>query len=215
MALDWARDNVSRIVGSIRRAGDGWLIRTESTKHPIHLALNSEPVRLPPCTDDPRASEVLLTWGRATIVLNEEQPDPIELQIVGEPPTTEPMNPPHPHPGEAATEVPKTPTDHERTLLAAKFLSIPGRPGDAIGDKAASELLKKIFPDRPVVTPRAIMDVVAKFRRHLQEDFAIPGIDGRHNINNLGRLLLEYGIISESDRLPPPPPDQAPGPTDT
>ncbi|HEU0127720.1 MAG TPA: hypothetical protein VFQ48_03820, partial [Pseudonocardiaceae bacterium] len=52
--------------------------------------------------------------------------------------------------------------------------------------------------DRPV-TERAVDNCVVRWCRTLQE-LGVTGIGGRHNINQLGRQLLAWGLLRQEDR---------------
>jgi hypothetical protein len=92
----------------------------------------------------------------------------------------------------------REPTNHERSLLAAKFLALPD-PGDAVGNREAAEYASTARPhDRPV-TERAVEDCVGRWCKKLQE-LGVTGIGGRDNINQLGRQLLAWGLLRQEDR---------------
>lgn len=219
LPLRWARDNVSRVVavvlpGVVELDGPGsgevvWFVENQG-RHPIRVAINGASAELPPDC----GAVVGLRWGQATIEINQEQPDPILLRVGGEPlraepPLREPAGPPAPSPDELVTFMPSEPTPHERMLLGAKFLSQP-RLGDAVGDRDAADRVNANLPAGEGVTPKAVEDCVAKWRRYLEENFSVANLGGRENINNLGRALLHFRIISELDRLPRDP-GQPPG----
>jgi hypothetical protein len=100
--------------------------------------------------------------------------------------------------------------DHERLLLAAKFLALP-TPGDAVGSREAAQYATAARPPGKVVTEKAVDDCVSRSRTKLQE-LGVTGISGRDNINQLGRQLLAWGFLRQEDRklLCPRPPASGP-----
>jgi hypothetical protein len=92
----------------------------------------------------------------------------------------------------------REPTEHERLLLAAKFLALPD-PGDAVGNREAAEYASAARPDDRPVTERAVDNCVVRWCRKLQE-LGVTGISGRENINQLGRQLLAWGLLRQEDR---------------
>jgi hypothetical protein len=92
----------------------------------------------------------------------------------------------------------REPTEHERLLLAAKFLALPD-PGDAGGNREAAEYASTARPHERPVTERAVEDCVGRWCKKLQE-LGATGISGRDNINQLGRQLLAWGLLRQEDR---------------
>jgi hypothetical protein len=92
----------------------------------------------------------------------------------------------------------RDPTEHERLLLAAKFLALPD-PGDAVGNREAAEYASAARPRDKPVTERAVDNCVARWSRSLQ-DLGVTGIGGRDNINQLGRQLLAWGLLRQEHR---------------
>jgi hypothetical protein len=84
-------------------------------------------------------------------------------------------------------------------LLAAKFLALPD-PGDAVGNREAARYASAARPHDKPVTERAVEDCVGRWSRKLQE-FGVTGINGRDNINQLGRQLLGWGILRQENRM--------------
>jgi hypothetical protein len=109
--------------------------------------------------------------------------------------------PPIPDPpghDDPATMQLREPTEHERLLLAAKFLALPD-PGDAVGNREAAEYASAAHPDDRPITERAVDNCVARWCRRLQE-LGVTGISGRDNINQLGRQLLAWGLLRQEDQ---------------
>jgi hypothetical protein len=83
-------------------------------------------------------------------------------------------------------------------LLAAKFLAHPD-PGDAVGNREAAEYASAALPHKELVIAKAVEDCVGRWCRRLQE-LGVTGINGRDNINQLGRQLLSWGFVRQEDR---------------
>jgi hypothetical protein len=103
-----------------------------------------------------------------------------------------------PEHGDPSTSPLWEPTDHERLLLAAKFLSLSD-PGEAIGNQEAAEYASAPRPREVSVTAKAVEDCVGRWCKRLQE-LGVTGINGRDNINQLGRQLLAWGFLRQEDR---------------
>ncbi|MGH4013701.1 MAG: hypothetical protein ACRDSL_07155 [Pseudonocardiaceae bacterium] len=112
--------------------------------------------------------------------------------------TNEPRSLAVDQPGDGGTTFPvplEKMTDHDRLLLAAKFLALP-TPGDAIGNQEAAQYANASGRlDKPV-TAKAVENCVARWCKVL-ESLGITGINGRENINNLGRQLLAWGFLRQ------------------
>jgi hypothetical protein len=190
--------NLSRIAGSIRWDGR-WSVHNESGSRPFDIIVRGMVFPLPP-----RATSQTSVWAVS--------PPGLDVHLVT--PTSEHLirlvMPDPQRPGGHTTaddldvDGPSTfplsePSRHERLLLAAKFLSGP-LPGDAIGNSEAAELVNQVRPKhtRPA-TARAVEDVARRWRDRL-EGLGVTGIEGRENINHLGRQLLAYGFIRQEDR---------------
>jgi hypothetical protein len=104
-----------------------------------------------------------------------------------------------PGPDEPSTSPLWEPNDHERLLLAAKFLALPD-PGAAVGNREAAEYASAARPHDKPVTERTVEDCVGRWCKKLQE-LGVTGISGRDNINQLGRQLLAWGLLRQEDRL--------------
>lgn len=122
--------------------------------------------------------------GRYLLSINIDGPwSPIADQPGGGDPSTLPLQPV---------------TEHDRLLLAAKFLALP-TPGDAVGNREAAQYATVAGPhDRPT-TERAVDNCVGRWCKKLQE-LGVTGISGRDNINQLGRQLLAWGFLRQEDR---------------
>lgn len=190
--------NVSRIAGSIRWDGR-WSVHNESGSRPFDIIVRGMVIPLPPrITPEPSVwavsppgLEVHLVTPTSEHLIGLELPDP--QGTVGR---TAPAYPDFDGP---STFPLSEPSRHERLLLAAKFLSGP-LPGDAIGNSEAAELVNRVRPERTrPVTARAVEDVARRWRDRL-EALGVTGIDGRENINHLGRQLLAYGFIRQENK---------------
>jgi hypothetical protein len=84
-------------------------------------------------------------------------------------------------------------------LLAAKFLALPD-PGDAVGNREAAGYASAARPHEELVTAKAVEDCVGRWCKKLQEELGVTGINGRDNINQLGRQLLAWGFLRQEDR---------------
>jgi hypothetical protein len=190
--------NLSRTAGSIRWDG-GWTVHNESGTRPFDIIVRGVVVPLPP-----RVTAEPSVWAVSPPGLDVSIVTPTSKYLIG-------LVLPDPRgPSERATAIgpdhegPSTyplsePSVHERLLLTAKFLS-RARPGDAIGNSDAAELVNRVRPaGRRRVTDKAVEDVTRRWRDRL-EALGVTGIDGRENINHLGRQLLAYGFIRQEDR---------------
>ncbi|MGH3874470.1 MAG: hypothetical protein ACRDSR_23705 [Pseudonocardiaceae bacterium] len=187
--------HISRNVGSIRHDGGLWVVYNDSASRPFDVILRGVPNPLPPRTAvdsysrwavSPPGLEIKIgaPSGRYLFSVSIDDPRPQVVEFPG-------RNDPSTHPL-------REPTSHERLLLAAKFLALPG-PGDAVGNREAAEYASAVRPhDRPV-TERAVEDCVGRWCKKLQE-LGVTGINGRDNINQLGRQLLAWGFLCQEDR---------------
>ncbi len=187
--------HISRHVGSIRYGSGLWVVCNDSDSRPFDVIVRGVPNPLPPRT----ASDSHSRWAVSPPGLEIRIGAPsgrylLSISINGSrPPVLDP-----PGRDEPRTVPLREPTDHERLLLAAKFLALPD-PGDAVGNLEAAEYASAARPhDRPV-TQRAVEDCVGRWCRKLQE-LGVTGISGRDNINQLGRQLLAWGLLRQEDR---------------
>ncbi|MGH3780564.1 MAG: hypothetical protein ACRDRO_08015 [Pseudonocardiaceae bacterium] len=187
--------HISRHVGSIRYGAGLWVVSNDSGSRPFDVIVRGVSNPLPPQT----ASDSHSRWAVSPPGLEIRIGAPsgrylLAISIHGvRPPVLDP-----PRPDEPSTVPLREPTDHERLLLAAKFLVLPD-PGDAVGNREAAEYASAARPqDRPV-TERAVEDCVGRWCRKLQE-LGVTGISGRDNINQLGRQLLAWGLLRQEHR---------------
>lgn len=199
-----ARDDldVSRHAGTIRFDNGLWLVANESTTRPLDIVLEGTAFPLPP-----RTPHSFSEWA-----ISPSPPD-LQIRIYGhygpyELTVTNHAHRPAPSWDEdvatsgdmdddSTTDLPE-PTRRERLVLAAKFLSLPV-PGDATGDRDAANRVNDVLHADQQVTPKAVEDVVGKWRRRLKERLNVLGVDGQCNINVLGRKLLALGVIRQED----------------
>jgi len=187
--------DIPRHVGSIRCNDGRWVICNDSKTRPFDVVVRGVANPLPPQSSPGSRSEwavsppgleirVVAPSGRYLLSISiEDSRSPITEWPGGDDPSTLPLQ-----------EV----TDHDRLLLAAKFLALP-TPGDAIGNREAAQYADAVRShDRPV-TERAVDNCVGRCCRKLQE-LGVTGISGRDNINQLGRQLLAWGLLRQEDR---------------
>jgi hypothetical protein len=187
--------DISRHVGSIR-CGEGlWVVCNDSNSRPFDIIVRGVSNPLSPRTTadshsrwaiSPPGLEIRVAApsGRYLLSVNLDAPSPSTQSI---PRNSDPYTVPL-----------REPTDYERLLLAAKFLALQN-PGDAVGNREAAEYASVVLPhDRPA-SERAIDNCVAKWCRRLQE-LGVTDINGRDNINQLGRQLLAWGLLRQEDR---------------
>lgn len=187
--------HISRHVGSIHYSGGLWMVCNDSTSRPFDVIVRGVSNPLPPRT----ASDSHSRWavsppgleirigapsGRYLLSAGVDAPGPLTVDAPGQ--------------GDPGTVPLREPNDHERLLLAAKFLALPD-PGDAVGNREAAEYASTALPDDQAVTERAVDNVVLRWCRKLQE-LGVTGIGGRDNINQLGRQLLAWGLLRQEDR---------------
>ncbi|MDQ2790220.1 MAG: hypothetical protein DLM60_03095 [Pseudonocardiales bacterium] len=187
--------HISRHVGSIRYDGGLWVVCNDSGSRPFDVIVRGVSNPLPPRTTPDSHSR----WAVSPPGLEIRVGAPsgrylLSISINGTlPPALDP-----PRHDEPSTVPLREPTDHERLLLAAKFLALPD-PGDAVGNREAAEYASAARrQDRPV-TERAVEDCAGRWCKKLQE-FGVTGISGRDNINQLGRQLLAWGLLRQEDR---------------
>lgn len=186
--------HISRHVGSIHCSAGLWVVCNDSSSRPFDVVVRGVSNPLPPRTApqahsrwavSPPGLEIRIGAPSGRYLLSVEIDSP-------RPPTAD-----HPEHADPSTTPLRDPTDHERLLLAAKFLALPD-PGDAVGNREAAEYASAARPrDRPV-TERAVDNCVARWSRRLQ-DLGVTGVSGRDNINQLGRQLLAWGLLRQED----------------
>lgn len=187
--------HISRHVGSIRCNEGLWVVCNDSTSRPFDVIVRGVPNPLPPRT----ASDSHSRWAVSPPGLGIRIGAPSGRYLLSVtvdtpvPPTVD--TPEH---GDPSTVRLREPTTRERLLLAAKFLALPD-PGDAIGNREAAEYASAARPHEDPVTAKAVEDCASRWCRKLQE-FGVTDINGRDNINQLGRQLLAWGILRQEDR---------------
>jgi hypothetical protein len=187
--------NISRHVGSVRWDAGLWVLCNDSTTRPFDVIVRGVSNPLPPrSTPDARSVWAIGPPGLDILV---GAPSGRYLLSIGiddpRPPTTD-----RPEDADLSTGPLQEATEHDRLLLAAKFLALAA-PGDAVGNREAARYATAARPlDRPV-TERAVDNCVGRWCRKLQ-DLGVTGIGGRENINQLGRQLLAWGILRQEDR---------------
>ncbi|MGH3974610.1 MAG: hypothetical protein ACRDS9_14970 [Pseudonocardiaceae bacterium] len=185
---------ISRHVGSIYHDQGMWVVRNDSEDRPFDVIVRDVSNPLPPRSTSESGS-VWVVWPPGLEIKVSAPSGRYLLSIsvdAAAPPIVE-----SPKRGDRTFPLSK-PTDHERLLLAAKFLALCN-PGDAVGDREAAEYASAAGPDQKPVTAKAVEDCVGKWRRNLH-DLGVNGIDGRDNINQLGRQLLAWGFLLPEDR---------------
>jgi hypothetical protein len=168
--------HISRHVGSIRFSGGLWVVCNDSDSRPFDVVVRGVSNPLPPRTAPDSHSYLL------SVSIDDPRPA---------------MQDPPGH-GDPSTVPLREPTDHDRLLLAAKFLALPD-PGDAVGNREAAEYASAARPHDNPVTEKAVDNCVVRWCRKLQE-LGVTGISGRDNINQLGRQLLAWGLLRQEDR---------------
>lgn len=187
--------HISRHVGSIRYGGGLWVVCNDSRSRPFDVIVRGVSNPLPPrSTSDshsrwavsPPGLEIRVGAPSGRYLLSASVGDS-RPPVLDAPGSTEPSTVPL-----------REPTDHERLLLAAKFLALPD-PGEAVGNREAAEYASTAGPRHRPVTERAVEDCVGRWCKKLQE-LGVTGISGRDNINQLGRQLLAWGLLRQEDR---------------
>jgi hypothetical protein len=187
--------HISRNVGSIRYGGGLWVVCNDSHSRPFDVIVRGVSNPLPPRT----ALDSHSRWAVSPPGLEIRVPAPTGRYLLSisiddpRPPVVD--SPEH---GDPSTSPLWEPTDHERLLLAAKFLSLSD-PGEAIGNQEAAEYASAPRPREVSVTAKAVEDCVGRWCKRLQE-LGVTGINGRDNINQLGRQLLAWGFLRQEDR---------------
>ncbi len=189
--------HIPRNVGSVRCDDGLWVVSNDSKTRPFDLVVRGVSNPLPPRSSADSRSvwavcppgldiRVVAPTGRYLLSVSLHDPAP---------PITD-----QPRRGDPSTAPLEEPTEHDRLLLAAKFLALPD-PGDAVGNREAAEYatVAALGRARPAVTERAVDNCVGRWCRRLQE-LGVTGIGGRENINQLGRQLLAWGILHQEDR---------------
>jgi len=189
--------NISRTAGSIRWEDGLWLVRNDSDSRPFDIIVRDFVIPLPPqfvldapsvWAIGPPGVEVRIVTPTSAFLLG---------IVLGRPGQVVP-------PDESSETGPSTfsldePSQHDRQLLAAKFLTQP-RPGDAVGNmEAAYRVNQARSPNDRIVTDKAVEDSVSRWKEKLRQ-LGVDGIDGRENVNHLGRQLLAYGFLRQEDR---------------
>ncbi|MGH3935537.1 MAG: hypothetical protein ACRDS1_11270 [Pseudonocardiaceae bacterium] len=194
--------HIPRNVGSIRCDDGLWVVSNDSETRPFDIIVRGVSNPLPPWSSPdspsvwaicPPGLEIKVSSPAGRYLLSISVDDPLS------------WIPDEGNGGDPGTVPLREPTDHDRLLLAAKFLALPD-PGDAVGNREAAEYASAArTPDKPV-TERAVDNCVGRWCRTLQE-LGVTGISGRDNINQLGRQLLAWGFLHQEDRnlLRPPP----------
>jgi hypothetical protein len=185
---------VSRHVGSIYHDEGAWVVRNDSEDRPFDVIVRDVSNPLPPRSTSESGS-VWVVWPPGLDIKVSAPSGRYLLSIsvdAAAPPIVDP-----PERGDRTFPLRK-PTDHDRLLLAAKFLAFPN-PGDAVGDQEAAKYASAARPDQEPVTAKAVEDCVRRWRSNLH-DLGVTGIDGRDNINQLGRQLLAWGFLLPADR---------------
>jgi hypothetical protein len=187
--------DISRQVGSIHHDRGLWVVCNDSETRPFDIIVRGVLNPLPPQSSPdsrsvwavcPPGLDIKVSAPSGRYLLSISVDDPLSWipdQGNGGDPSTVPL---------------REPTDHERLLLAAKFLALPD-PGDAVGNREAAEYASAARPPDKLVTERAVDNCVGRWCRTLQE-LGVTGISGRDNINQLGRQLLAWGFLRQEDR---------------
>ena len=191
--------DVSRNVGTIWCEKGLWLVRNDSTSRPFDLLVQGAPIPLwprissdapsiwaiSPPTLDIKIEGPFGPYQLAVSVDYRNQTAPSPQQNGDVDPTTNPLRPP---------------TLRSRIILAAKFLALP-TPGEAVGDEEAAGYANAAPTlTGASVTAKTVENCVSRWRKHLEER-GVTEIEGRHNINNLGRKLLAWGLLRQEDKL--------------
>ncbi len=187
--------DIPRHVGSIRYNDGRWVVCNDSKTRPFDVIVRGVSNPLPPRSSPDSRSEwavsppgleirVVAPSGRYLLAISVDDPQsPTANQPESGDPSTLPLR-----------EV----SDHDRLLLAAKFLALP-TPGDAVGNREAAQYATAARPHHRPATERAVDNCVGRWCRKLQE-LGVIGISGRDNINQLGRQLLAWGFLRQEDR---------------
>lgn len=196
--LDGGPDlHIPRNVGSIRCDDGLWVVCNDSKTRPFDIVVRGVSNPLPPRSSADSRSvwaiclpgleiKVVAPTGRYLLSVSLHDPAPPVADQPGR--------------GDPSTVPLDEPTDHDRLLLAAKFLALPD-PGDAVGNREAAEYATAAARalGRSAVTERAVDNCVGRWCRRLRE-LGVTGISGRENIHQLGRQLLAWGILHQEDR---------------
>ncbi|MGH4006562.1 MAG: hypothetical protein ACRDTH_00045 [Pseudonocardiaceae bacterium] len=186
--------DISRHVGSIHYDGGLWMVCNDSEDRPFDVIVGGVSNPLPP-RSAPDSGSVWAVWPPGLDIKISAPSGRYVLSIsldAAAPPIVDP-----PERGDITVPLRK-PTGNDRLLLAAKFLALPN-PGDAVGNREAAEYASAARPNDEPVTAKAVEDCVGRWRRNL-EGLGVTGIDGRDNINQLGRQLLAWGFLRKEDR---------------
>ncbi|MGH3978660.1 MAG: hypothetical protein ACRDRZ_06620 [Pseudonocardiaceae bacterium] len=188
--------DVSRHAGSIRWDGGVWVVCNDSATRPFDIVVRGVSNPLPP-RSSPDSHSV---WAVSPPGLDIRIPAPSGPYLLSVGYENERSIDPRPQAGrDSSTNQLRGPTDHERLLLAAKFLALPD-PGDAVGNREAAEYATAArSPGEPPTTESAVGDCVGRWCQKLQQQGVIA-ISGRDNINQLGRQLLAWGVLRQEDR---------------
>lgn len=185
---------ISRQVGSIYHDQGVWVVRNDSEDRPFDVIVRdvSNPL---PSRSTSESGSVWVVWPPG-LDIKVSAPSGRYLLSISVDAAARPIVEP-PERGDRTFPLPK-PTDHDRLLLAAKFLASPD-PGDAVGDQDAAKYASAARLNQDPVTPKAVEDCVRRWRNNLH-DLGVIGIEGRDNINQLGRQLLAWGFLLPADR---------------
>ncbi len=182
--------DISRNAGSIYCDQGLWVLRNDSTSRPFDVIVRGVSNPLPSGSRwaiGPPDLEIRIGGAAGRYLLGVSADDPRPAAPMEGPKSDDDTTRPLPEP-----------TDRDRLLLAAKFLALPD-PGEAVGNREAAEYASAVRHLEEPVTAKAVEDCVGRWCRRLLERGVI-GIGGRDNINQLGRQLLAWGLLSEEDR---------------
>jgi hypothetical protein len=192
-------DDVSRRAGTIRWEGP-WLLCNDSTTRIIDVVVRGVTFPLSSfsiwaISPSPPDLEIRVygSYGPYTLLVTNHGPQPPTED--GGPTGSGPKGGP-----EDPTATFPDPSVHERRVLAAKFLS-QRVPGDSVGDTAAAKIATVANPAGEEVTRKAVEMVVKRWRTLLQCRLHVMDVEGRSNVDTLGRKLLALGVIRQEDRV--------------
>lgn len=193
------RDSVSRRAGTIRCRDGLWTVGNDSRYYPFRFEIAGAEIWVPPRGHGPLDAQPIPPCGALVGLVTPAHLYGIGLRPEIPPPPDERPDPDSssPFPGPDTDPSRKAPTPHEVLLLAAKFLSTRD-PGQAIGDDFATQ--RAAQASGLTIAPRAVENCVRRRREELRQ-LGHTDIDGRNNIDRVGRLLLSYGVLTLADRL--------------
>jgi len=187
--------DISRNAGSIRHGSGLWVVCNDSQSRPFDVIVQGVSIPLLPRTESDSPSRWAVSPPGLGIRVGAPSGRYLLSISIGDPRPPVVDSPGH---GDPSTSPLREPTDHERLLLAAKFLARPD-PGEAVGNQEAAEIASKARPHEERITAKAVEDCAGRWCRKLQE-LGVTGINGRDNINQLGRQLLAWGVLRQEDR---------------